>query len=348
MERKRISIFDCKAGDKLAHDITNDNGTKIVVKDTVINPFIQEKLIELGIREIFVYSELANQRDWTGRPEHQIFHEKYDEGVSGIKKIIYELSTGNKVNAEALDNMTTFISNRFHEDETVVQCLCSIKSADEYTYTHSLNTSFYAMLIGKWMKLTTEEINILIQAGLLHDIGKTQIPPHILNKHTILTKDEYEEIKKHTVLGYEMLADSTDVHDEVKRVVLFHHERFDQSGYPYHAGPHFISIFARIVAVADVYDAITSPRIYKERMTPFTAFEMFNTVGMSLFDPMVVNTFLKNIITYFVGAHVRLNTGDTGKIVYIPPFDVVEPIINVNSHILDLSKEKNMRITQML
>ncbi|HHX73748.1 MAG TPA: HD-GYP domain-containing protein [Firmicutes bacterium] len=351
MKKRKISIFDCMAGDVLAHDIIADNGVKMLVKDTVINPYIQEKLIEIGVREVFVYEYEDGPPFFASlqkNPKQSEFHRQYGASHSDLKEIITSLAAGNKLDVEQLSQVSTFVHSKIQETELVVQSLCTLQNIDEHTYAHSLNTAFYAMLTGKWLKLSSGEIEKLIQSALLHDIGKVRIPAHILNKQTILTREEYEEIKKHTVFGYEMLSGTDQLDEDVKRVALLHHERIDCSGYPYQAGPHFINIYARIVAVADVYDAMITPRPYKDSLTPFAAFELFSTVGMKMFDPLVLLTFLKNIVTYYVGAEVLFNTGEKGKILYIPPHDTASPVVRTKAGIIDLAREKNIRIVKML
>ncbi len=130
--------------------------------------------------------------------------------------------------------------------------------------------------------------------------------------------------------------------------MLLHHERIDGSGYPFGYSNVSISLLAKIVSVADVYDAMTQNRVYKKKATPFDAFEMFLTIGESIFDTTVLNAFLKNMATFFVGANVILSSGDTGQIVYVPPQNILSPIISVGSKYINLSQESSVKILSML
>ena len=141
------------------------------------------------------------------------------------------------------------------DDEKALRVLNEEKDFDEYTYTHSLNVALYAMLIGKWLRLDNNSIKNVIKAGVLHDIGKTKVPIEILNKKARLSDEEFDIIKKHTFYGYDLVRSTDCVSDEVCEAVLLHHEREDKSGYPYGIGGRQLGLYAKIVAVADVYDA---------------------------------------------------------------------------------------------
>jgi HD-GYP domain-containing protein (c-di-GMP phosphodiesterase class II) len=204
------------------------------------------------------------------------------------------------------------------------------------------------MLLAKWLKLDETDIKKAVQSGFLHDIGKSKIPLEILNKKEPLTKDEFSRIKKHPIYGYYILDENNYLDIDVKRAVLLHHERLNSTGYPFSISSDRISIFAKIVSIADVYDAMTSNRIYKGSVTPFMAFEMFLTDGLCLFDTYIMKEFINHISTYFIGSKVILNTGESGRIVYIPPNDVLSPIVLVNGEYASLGKRKGIGISRIL
>lgn len=163
------------------------------------------------------------------------------------------------------------------------------------TYFHSVKTAYYAMSISEWLGLSGSEIKRIIMSSLLHDIGKAQIPKEILNKKGVLTKDEIKVIQKHPILGYKILSPIREIDPDIKNAVLLHHERLDGSGYPLNTAAENIGLYARIVAVADVFDAMISDRVYKKRVGIGDAVTMFETVGLSKFDSEIVNTLLFNI-----------------------------------------------------
>jgi putative nucleotidyltransferase with HDIG domain len=180
----------------------------------------------------------------------------------------------------------------------LISALDRIKKIDKYTFSHSINTAFYSMFIAIWMGLTDQEIMNATQAGLLHDIGKIYIPDEILNKEGSLTQEEYEIIKKHTLYGYFLLNEYGSFNEEIKRAVLFHHERIDSSGYPLNASPYYVGLISKIVSVADVYDAMTTDRVYKKGITPYDAIKFLSTDGMRFLDNDILKVFLENLPIY--------------------------------------------------
>ena len=180
----------------------------------------------------------------------------------------------------------------------ILTALDRIKKMDEYTFTHSVNTAFYAMFIAMWMELEEQDIINATQAGFLHDIGKIYIPDDILNKRGPLTNEEYEIIQRHPLYGYSLLNELSEFNLEVKRAVLFHHERIDASGYPLSATEDYVGLLPKIIAVADVYDAMTTNRVYKKGKTALEAIEFLSNQGRQELDNQVLFYFLNNIPVY--------------------------------------------------
>jgi HD-GYP domain-containing protein (c-di-GMP phosphodiesterase class II) len=204
------------------------------------------------------------------------------------------------------------------------------------------------MLLGKWLGLCKSDVQDLLQAGLLHDIGKTKIPLNILNKPDKLDSLEFDEMKKHPVYGYNIIEKIPVFSHNVKETVLNHHERVDESGYPFKKSGSELTIYAKVISIADVYDAITSDRVYSKRRTPFEAFQILMNDSLRCFDIQIMNTFLGNLAACYVGSKVLLNTDEVGEIVYVPPHSITKPIISVNSQYIDLSKEATIKIVAML
>ena len=349
MARKWLSIYACEVGHIVAQDIMNDNGVIIVCENTVLNSYIINRLDRLGVKDLCIYETLGVKSFTLCRSrEFDAFYKDYEESISSLKELMLGLVSEKSFHKAELDRISKVIHSKIHQKSKVIQYLQLIRASDEYTYSHCINTAFYAMLMAKWLKFSEPDIKKVIQAGLLHDVGKAKLPIEILNKKGNLTKDEYEIIKNHTILGYGMLNDIVDIDSEVKLAALLHHERVDGSGYPFGADPEFVNKYSRIIAVADVYDAMTSDRVYKKRSTPFEAFEMLQTVGVGIFDTSVVHAFLKNMSAYYVGANVMLSDGSIGEIVYVPPQDIICPIISAETGFVDLAQEKELKVVGML
>lgn len=186
------------------------------------------------------------------------------------------------------------------------------------------------------------------KAALMHDIGKAKIPDAILNKRGPLNDVEFQIMKKHSQYGYEIAKDDNRINTEVLKGILMHHEREDGSGYPLKLKGDKIGYFAKIIAVCDVYDALTQERVYKGRMTPFDAFKIIETDGYTTFDTKILLTFLHNIASYYIGMEVVLSDGRQGEIVYITPMNVSYPIVKVGDELIDLMRNKEIKIVSLL
>ena len=180
-------------------------------------------------------------------------------------------------------------------------------------------------MMGYWLKMPEEQIQLLVMAGLLHDIGKTQIPEQILYAPRKLTKEEYEVIKQHPVYSYELLGDQYDA--SVRDAVRHHHERLDGLGYPDQLSGDEISVFARITSICDIYDAMMSKRSYKEERLPFDILDKMKHKEYGGLDPELVAVFIKNMIRHFKNSQVIMSDGITGIVSYIPPNDIDHPVI---------------------
>jgi HD-GYP domain-containing protein (c-di-GMP phosphodiesterase class II) len=202
-------------------------------------------------------------------------------------------------------------------------------------------------IFGHWLHLPKDQIENLTVAGLLHDIGKTKIDDSILNKPGKLTAQEFEEIKKHSSIGYDMVKDQ-NIPYEIKMGILSHHEKYDGSGYPFGFKSDQIHDFGKIIAIADIYDAMTSERTYHKRYSPFKVIRMFEQEAYGLLDTKYLYVFLENIAHNYLGNSVRLSSGEVGKIVFIHNNHPSRPIIQLDNVMLDLQNEQDIDIEEIL
>ena len=339
-----INILNCSEGEILASDVYSTNGKNLIVaKGTVINRYILGRLMDMGITIVSIYKE-----EETSQANQSKFELSYKKIAMLTKEILHNIISGKSVDYNILSVITAEIYQNIHNDSNIINCITEIKKKDEYTYYHCINVAFYTMLIAKWLKLSEEDIQKAILSGLLHDIGKLKISEEILNKTGRLTQEEFEIIKGHPLHGFEIAKTICNLDNDVRLAILLHHERMDGSGYPFRYAAYNINRFARIVAVADVFDAMTSERVYKSRNTPFEVFEMFMMEGIGIFDINILNTFMKNMSYYLIGSRVLLNNGTSGDVVYIPCQCMTSPIIKISEDYIDLSMENTLQVIKML
>lgn len=345
MLRTRMLVSQCNVGTILAEDVKTYQGITLLTKDSVLNQYIIDRLMDMGVLYIWTYSTEESEVKATIVHKEQV-EMSYTEAVLVLKQVLQELSSGGKLQYYKIAQLSEQIYGSVNDCINVIVCLNNIRDKDEYTYTHCVNVAFYAMLIAKWLSLSKGDIEEVIQAGLLHDIGKVLIPDEILNKRGRLLELELDIMQRHALIGYFSIKNISEISQHIKEAVLSHHERIDGSGYPYGLKGDEINLYAKIIAIADVYDAMTQDRVYKKGVNPFVAFEMFQTLGMVSFDIHVLNVFLKNIALNFTGLNVILENGERAEIVYVPPYEITKPIILQGTTFIDVT-QSNTKISSI-
>ncbi|WP_077369056.1 HD-GYP domain-containing protein [Anaerosalibacter sp. Marseille-P3206] len=332
MKPKYINLIDSN-NEILCKDIYDWEGCLLVGKNTTINPYIISTLEKCKITKIPVYPSRSESHSW----KSQNSKVTSKENVFALKDLMNSVVAGESVEIEKIKVISNTFCERIANNEPIIDQIRIFKSEDNDTYKHSLNVAFYSFLIAKWIGLNENEMEKVVIAGLLHDIGKSKIPSEIINKKGKLTPEEFEVVKTHSSIGYEMSATILNINEDVRHAILLHHERVDGSGYPYGLKGEEINIFAKILAIADVYDALTSERVYKNKSTPFEAIEEFHMMGLYSFDTRILDIFFNNIINYYVNAKVKTNIGEIGEIVFIPPNDITKPVIRLENAYIELS-----------
>ncbi|MBF0995154.1 MAG: HD domain-containing protein [Lachnospiraceae bacterium] len=284
-------------------------------------------------------------------PEFQQFKSDFEETFSSFKWSINEIVkqdsdiSDKKVSemAEPVFHLITATTGPSH----LFDMLHCLRQYDDETYAHSVNVALIAHSIGVWMNLPEEDLNVLTKAGLMHDIGKLMVPHNIISKPASLTSDEYNIIKEHTLHGYEILKDQ-NIDERIKLAVLEHHERCDGSGYPNHLVGKDIDPFAKVIALADVYDAVTSPRVYRDAQCPFIALSIIENEGMQKYDSSAYLSFMSNVVNIYLLNQVRLNDGRKGEIVFINREFFSKPTIRIGNEYIDLSLNPQLYIEELL
>lgn len=344
MQSKMIPLSEAMPGMLVAEPIRNlKTGLIYVGESQELTPEIIQKLDYNGIDEIRIF---VNTWDdvWQISKDTK---EEYVKCTTLAKTLLDQIAYDNVVDFVAFKEVKEQITKHFSDNYKMIGCINLFKAADSYTYTHSINVALLSTLIGKWLKLGNQAIDNLMLAGLFHDIGKMRIDKSILNKPDKLTDAEFEEIKKHPVYSYELLQDNTDIPLDVKVGILMHHERMDGSGYPYGVYNENINDIAKILAVADSYDAMISDRPYQKKRSPFEVMQLMQEGVFGKLDSKILLTFLSNIATYYIGTYVALNTGEIGEVVAINPSCIYRPIIKVQERYIDLNTDYSVQIIDL-
>lgn len=245
-----------------------------------------------------------------------------------VTSMFREVRMGKALNAEAAMPLVEEISASVARNESALISLIRLKSKDDYTYMHSVAVCALMIALAKELKLTEAETKQAGLAGLLHDLGKAAVSLEVLNKPGALTNDEFVLVKQHPALGHEMLLTANFQDQITLDVCLHHHEKVDGSGYPHGLKDEQISIYAKMGAVCDVYDAITSNRPYKKGWEPGVSLQrMANWKGH--FDELIFKAFVKSVGIYPVGSAVMLKSGRLAVVIDQNPTSLLTPIVKV-------------------
>ncbi len=300
---RKVALDNVKLGTKLARTIFCADGRILLTRGAILNESYLERLKFNGIEEIYREDRVSEDIEI----KEIIREETRVEAKRIVREIMNDVLFSNSHDVEKIKEIVNSIIDQILKFEKVISNLIDIKTVDDYTFAHSVNVCVMSVLIGVELNYNIERLNELGVGAILHDIGKMKVPGHILKKPVQLDMSEFEEIKKHTVYGYEILSSLKDISMTSAVIALSHHERFDGTGYPLQIKGHDIHEYARIVAVTDVYDALTSDRVYRKKIRPHEVFEYITSLARNHYDNRVVNSFVKYISMYPIGSGVLLN-----------------------------------------
>lgn len=316
-----------------------------VVTEPVVTPVVKK-------RKPITYAEesQSNSRRMMVSSEFKGFQVDYLLFIEYLKGVFANLpsSPNYKIDTKELVEKLAPIYISRNTITELFDMIGQMRSINDSIYAHCVNVALISRMIGRWLHFEQHDLDILTCCGLLHDIGKLAIPDEILNKPGKLTDEEFTLIKSHPKLGYDMLINQ-DMDSRIKQAVLMHHERYDGSGYPNGLTSEFLPDFAMIVAIADVYDAMTATRSYREPLCAFQVIENFERDGYQKYHTKYIYTFLHQIASTYQSNRIMLNDGRGAKIVMLNQSQLSKPIVQFdNGECLDLSTTKGLYISKVL
>jgi len=325
--------------------IFSDTGVLLLPSNTILTLENINQLLIHGVNIIEIELATTNEEKKVRLSVHDT---AIDNTVTELREIFEEVKEVNKVPLADLRKNVIPIIQQIVDETNLNGLLLTMQTKDDYTYRHNIAVSAISGLIGRWMGLNQKELSQLTTAAVLHDVGKLFVPGEILNKPGKLTDDEFEQIKKHTIYGYETIKNTVGLNHRQALVALQHHERLDGSGYPFGVTKDKIDLFSRIVAVADVFHAMTSNRVYRNASPFYEVLSLLNRESFESFDPLITRVFSENIMNSLIGHSVKLVSGQKGKIIYIPKNNPLYPIVQVDNKFIDLSKHTDLKIKKVI
>lgn len=357
---RRVNTSELVPGMITAEDVYSFNNQLILSKGIILNDKTITKLAFYSVLQVRVEDQaitpvtdtstydLSYSEKIQSSPEYIRFRKQFETDADNFKNVINDVvEKGAPLNVDKLMNYTLDILDTSAATPNLFDMLHNMRQFDDVTYIHCMNVALICSVFSRWLRLSRKETRIATMSGLLHDIGKTCIPDSIIKKPGKLTNSEYDIIKRHPMEGHQILKHS-NLDPDILDAVLMHHERCDGSGYPFGVRQDKIGFFAKMVAIADVYDAMTSARIYRGPLCPFKAIALFESEGLNKYDTKCIMTFLENVVNTYLLNEVRLTNGLTGTIVYVNKHKLSAPTIKTEHGYIDLSVHPDLAIESLI
>lgn len=253
----------------------------------------------------------------------------YGEAIEYTRDFLEDVRHGRPIDHKSAIPLVDSVIESVFRNESALSSLCKLRRFDEYSYTHSLNVGVLAVVLGRQLGLGKPVLRLLGIAGLFHDVGKALIPKAILNKPGRLSPSELTVMRTHPIEGWHVMKAQKGIHPEALAAVIEHHERFDGKGYPRGLRGEEIGVFSRVIGVVDVYDALTSQRVYKEPTPPARVLSLMYQWRTSDFFPGSVENFIKCLGVYPVGSLVQLTNGEHAVVMELNPATPIRPKVRV-------------------
>lgn len=357
----RVSTGLLVPGMVLESDVYNFNDQLILPEGLVLNDKAIEKLKYYSIVSVRIV-DIARQEEPSGEDElgesynerfrkseeFVKFQKDFDRTVTEMGRMLSDVVTKNaSIDTNKLVTDAFALLHPPGGDINIFDMVHNMRHYDDITFAHCLNVGLICNVFAGWLGMSEEEQKLATLCGILHDIGKLKIPESVIKKPKKLTDAEYDLIKTHPIEGYKILQ-RYDLDEHIKSAALMHHERYDGTGYPLGLTDEQIDPYAKIVAIADVYEAMTAARQYRGSLCPFLVLEAFEEEGLQKYDTRMIMTFMENIVNTYMLNRVGLSNGKEGDIVFINRTRYSKPMVRCGREYIDLNKNPDVKIDKLL
>lgn len=334
-------------GVEVARDVYSSDGRVLVSMGTIISQHTIIKLKNWHIAKIYIVAEV-NVNPIID-PKIQQFINNYNKSVKAVEQAFADIRETQQVPLESFQQTTSSIIDDVVSTGNIVDQLYNFPPCDDYTFRHSVNVCAIAALIATWLKLPPDMVSAISLAGLLHDIGKANLPPEILNKPYRLSAQDYEYYKKHTVFGLDLANKISGIAQSVITGIVQHHEREDGSGYPYGLSAEKIHPYAKIVAVADLYDEnLTINCDQPGTFSPYDSLEQLRN-QLHRLDAKSCIIFTDSMTNFLSGNLVVLTDGRQGRVVFVNKEKPSNSMVQLlDGSVLDLSTDSKVQIKYVM
>jgi HD-GYP domain-containing protein (c-di-GMP phosphodiesterase class II) len=320
-----LSIDNVKEDMQIARNIYSAEGKVLLAEGVSLTDNFISRLRDLGIMSLYITDHLIGkvEVDDLVRVQTKI------EANKMIKESMSNIRDGRNVNGEKVYKVISEVLDEILSNRSISFNLVDIRAMNDYLFGHCLGVCILSLMTGIAAGYGFSRLRELGIGAILHDVGKLLIPDNILNKPGKLTPEELAEIQKHAQFGYDILKKCNDISSVSAHIAWQHHEKMNGGGYPRGIKGKEIHEFARIAAIADVYDALSTDRIYRKRWLPHEALEFIRDKNKEDFDPEFVKLFLANIAPFPIGSMVLLSNNEKGVVIKVPKEFSARPIVRV-------------------
>ena len=354
-----IRSSDLEEGMVLAEPIFDLDGKLLLSEGVVLRPVYIQKIVDLGLHCVQVFNSdcsiITHMNDFeTAVMKDLILKSTRDDAKEAVRTCMDKVVVRSQVDMDRLYLVVNQIIDEIFNNEIVTINLSQLREVDHYIFEHSVNVCILSLITGIYMGFNKVRLVELGIGALLHDIGKILVPQDVLNKPDQLEDDEFGVLKLHTLRGYEALKHTKQFSEATLEVILSHHERCDGKGYPLCKNKDTLHVYAKIVSVADVFDAITADKVYRKKEDPYRAMYYIIDELDGKFDREIVKKFLKVVGYYPLGLYVTLNNGEYGVITKVhknkPTVRILYDVAGVpmkDYFIIDLQKNPTIAIVDI-
>ncbi|WP_337033619.1 HD-GYP domain-containing protein [Paenibacillus illinoisensis] len=364
-----ITLSEVKPGLKLGNDVHTVRGNVLFQKGKVILPKDVEVLRAFMIHQIDIEQERLGTNgagtkaaaspsgekngDQTGKgsiavssPAVSSLHEEYEKMV-GLTRNAFQSSLAAELPVYELRTQLEALFVHLKQ-YNVLTFSPRVMQEHDYVYHHAVLSAMTSYQLAQWIELPSKDWMQVAFAGLFHDIGNSKVDPQILHKPTALTASEQEEIRQHTKYGYQVLKQAKAINEGARLAALQHHEKVDGSGYPLQLSGTQIHIYAKIVAIADIFHAMTLEKIYRKAQSPYLVLEQIKSEAFGKLDPAIVNVFIQRSTQIHNGIRVKLSNNQIGEIIFSDRDHPTRPMVSVEGTIINLMQQRQLYIQEVI
>ncbi|MDE6055567.1 MAG: HD domain-containing protein [Lachnospiraceae bacterium] len=296
-----------------------------------------------------LYSDADTPSESPADRQFQLFSQGFARCAEHYKNnLMKSLYRNEPFRSNELLKETLSLLHQDKQEVSIFEMLLNMHNIEDSVYDHCIDVALISNVLARWLHFSEADQMMATACGLFHDVGKFMLPTGVLRKPGKLTPDEFEIVKTHTTEGFHLLGRYSSIPEPVKNAALMHHEKCDGSGYPYGLTGDDIDKFSKIVTIADIFDAMTSERVYRSAMCPFSVIKYFEDDGIQKYEIKYILTFLENVSNSYLNHRVTLSNGMEGNVIFINPNNYSKPVIHTeDDEIIDLQQSYYQTMLQL-